>query len=160
MSKPLKEDYIIRIKSRIEQHVEEPAEEKEKEEFVELMTRGQFVQKGGSYYITYKETETTGYEGCTTTLKIAADGSRVAMLRFGKGGGAGTQLLIEKGKRNLCHYETGYGSVSLGVAADVIEQRLDENGGSLKFSYTLDSGAESFISRNLVDITVDKLPEA
>ena len=70
MSKPLKEDYIIRIKSRIEQHVEEPAEEEEKEEFVELMTRGQFVQKGGSYYITYKETETTGYEGCTTTLKI------------------------------------------------------------------------------------------
>ena len=65
-----------------------------------------------------------------------------------------------KGTRHLCHYETGYGSVSLGVAADVIEQRLDENGGSLKFSYTLDSGAESFISRNLVDITVDKLPEA
>ena len=48
MSKPLKEDYIIRIKSRIEQHVEEPAEEEEKEEFVELMTRGQFVQKGGT----------------------------------------------------------------------------------------------------------------
>ena len=111
MSKPLKEDYIIRIKSRIEQHVKEPVEQEEKEEFVELMTRGQFVQKGGSYYITYKETETTGYEGCTTTLKIAADGSRVAMLRFGKGGGAGTQLLIEKGKRNLCHYETGYGSM-------------------------------------------------
>ena len=56
------------------------------------------MQKGGSYYVTYKETETTGYEGCTTTLKIAADGSRVAMLRFGKGGGAGTQLLIEKGQ--------------------------------------------------------------
>ena len=160
MNKPLKEDYIIRIKSRIEQHVDEPAETEEKEEFVELMTRGSFTLKGGSYYLTYKETETTGYEGCTTTLKIAADGSRVAMLRFGKGGGAGTQLVIEKGRRNLCHYETGYGSVSLGVAADVIEQRLDENGGSLKFSYTLDSGAESFISRNLVDITVDKLPEA
>ena len=70
MSKPLKEDYIIRIKSRIEQHVKEPVEQEEKEEFVELMTRGQFVQKGGSYYITYKETEATGYEGCTTTLKL------------------------------------------------------------------------------------------
>ena len=41
MSKPLKEDYIIRIKSRIEQHVKEPVEQEEKEEFVELMTRGQ-----------------------------------------------------------------------------------------------------------------------
>ena len=50
--------------------------------------------------------------------------------------------------------------VSLGVAADVIEHALSEEGGKLKFSYTLDSGAENFISRNLVDITVDKLPEA
>ena len=157
VSKPLKEDYIIRIKSRIEQHVEEPAEEKEKEEFVELMTRGQFVQKGGSYYITYKETETTGYEGCTTTVKVADDARKVSMLRFGK---QTSQLVIEKGTRHLCHYETGYGAISLGVSADVIEHALDENGGKLQFSYTLDSGAESFISRNLVDITVDKLPES
>ena len=49
MSKPLKEDYIIRIKSRIEQRLDEPAAEEEKEEFVELMTRGSFVLKGGSY---------------------------------------------------------------------------------------------------------------
>ena len=68
MSKPLKEDYIIRIKSRIEQHVKEPVEQEEKEEFVELMTRGQFVQKGGSYYITYKETETTRLHLCQTLL--------------------------------------------------------------------------------------------
>lgn len=40
MSKPLKEDYIIRIKSRIEQRLDEPAAAEEKEEFVELMTRG------------------------------------------------------------------------------------------------------------------------
>ena len=88
MSKPLKEDYIIRIKSRIEQHVKEPVEQEEKEEFVELMTRGQFVQKGGSYYITYKETETTGYEGCTTTLKIAADGRPVPGRVQGRPGGS------------------------------------------------------------------------
>ena len=59
MSKPLKEDYIIRIKSRIEQHIDEPMEDEEKEEFDALLTRGQFEKKGGSYYITYKETETT-----------------------------------------------------------------------------------------------------
>ena len=145
MSKPLKEDYIIRIKSRIEQHVKEPVEQEEKEEFVELMTRGQFVQKGGSYYITYKETETTGYEGCS---------SRVAMLRFGKGGGAGTQLLIEKGKRNLCHYETGYGSMTLGVTADEIECGLTEKGGTAKFGYLLDANSAELVSRNRLEVTV------
>ena len=78
------------------------------------------------------------------------------MLRYGK---VPSQLIIEKGTRHLCHYETGYGAISLGVAADVIEHELTEEGGKLKFSYTLDSGADNFISRNLVDITVEALPE-
>lgn len=145
----MEENYLITIKGTMEQRGDTDT--------VELMTRGSLVHKDGAYYIVYKETETTGYEGCTTTVKVAEDTRKVSMLRFGK---QSSQLIIEKGTRHLCHYETGYGSISLGVAADVIEQRLDENGGSLKFSYTLDSGAESFISRNLVDITVDKLPEA
>ena len=81
---------------------------------VELMTRGSLVHKDGAYYIVYKETETTGYEGCTTTVKVAEDARKVSMLRFGK---QSSQLIIEKGTRHLCHYETGYGSVSLGVAA-------------------------------------------
>ena len=154
MSRPLKEDYIIRIKSRIEQRVEEPAEMGEKEEFVELMTRGEFTLRGSSYYITYKETETTGYEGCTTTLKIAADGSRVAMLRFGKNGGASTQLLIEKGRRNLCHYETGYGSLTLGVTADEILCDLTEKGGTVRFAYLLDADSAEMVSRNRLEVTV------
>ena len=143
MSKPLKEDYIIRIKSRIEQRLDEPAAEEEKEEFVELMTRGSLVLKGGSYYVTYRETETTGYEGCTTTLKIAADGSRVAMLRFGKGGGAGTQLLIEKGR-----------SMTLGVTADEIDCQLTEKGGTARFAYLLDADSAELVSRNRLEVTV------
>ena len=150
----MKEDYIIRIKSRIEQRMDETAAAEENEEFVELMTRGSFVLKGGRYYITYKETETTGYEGCTTTLKISADGSRVAMLRFGKGGGAGTQLLIEKGRRNLCHYETGYGSMTLGVTADEIHCQLTEKGGVVRFGYLLDANRADLVSRNRLEVTV------
>ena len=86
-SKALKENYIIRIKSRIEQDGET--------EQIELMTRGSFSMRDGSYYITYRETETTGYEGNVTTLKIAADASRVALLRFGP---QASQLIIEKGR--------------------------------------------------------------
>ena len=118
----MEENYLITIKGTMEQRGDTDT--------VELMTRGSLVHKDGAYYIVYKETETTGYEGCTTTVKVAEDARKVSMLRFGK---QSSQLIIEKGTRHLCR---------------------------LKFSYTLDSGAESFISRNLVDITVDKLPEA
>ena len=78
-----------------------PAEETDK---IELMTYGSFLKKAGSYYISYKETETIGFAGCTTTIKIAEDGSRVALLRFGK---VNTQLVIQRDYRNICYYETG-----------------------------------------------------
>ena len=59
-------------------------------------------------------------------MKVAEDASKVSMLRFGK---QTSQLVVEKGTRHLCHYETDYGAISLGVSADEIEHGLDENGG-------------------------------
>ena len=144
----MEEKYLITIKGTMEQDGQQ--------ESVELMTRGKFVQRNGAFYIVYEETEATGYAGCTTTVKLSSDARMVVMTRFGK---VPSQLVIEKGVRHICHYETGFGSVSLGVAADEIAPELSEAGGRLRFSYTLDSGAENFISRNLVAITVDPLPE-
>ena len=146
MAKPVEENYLITIKGTMEQNGENDT--------VELMTRGNFVQRGNSYYIVYAETEATGYAGCTTTVRVSQDARLVSMTRFGK---TSSQLIIEKGIRHLCHYETGYGSFSLGVAADVIEHNLLPDGGELQFSYTLDSGAETLISRNSVLITVEPL---
>ena len=131
MSKPL-ENYIIRIKSSIDQFDNEGVIREEDRDHIELMTRGSFTKKNGSYYISYKETQTIGFEGCTTTIKIAEDGSRVALLRFGR---ANSQLLIERDRRNLCHYETEVGSLTLGVTGDGIDCKLTEKGGSAAFSF-------------------------
>ncbi len=120
------------------------------QERIQLKTRGSFLRRGNSFFITYEETETTGYAGCTTTVKVAADESRVAMLRFGP---ASSQLIIEKGVRHVCHYETGVGALTLGVAADEIRCQLTDAGGQAFFSYTLDDGTQE-LSRNLVEVTV------
>ena len=141
----MNEDFLIRIDGRMEQAGETDS--------VELMTRGSFVRRGGSFFITYKESETTGYAGCTTTVKVAENAQKVTMLRFGP---AASQLVIEKGTRHLCHYETGYGSMTLGVAADEIESRLSDEGGQVKFSYPLDAAQDIVLSRNLVTITVKR----
>ena len=150
MSKPL-ENYIIRIKSSIDQFDNEGVIREEDRDHIELMTRGSFVLKGGSYYVTYRETETTGYEGCTTTLKIAADGSRVAMLRFGP---ANAQLIVERDRRNICYYETEVGGLTLGVTGDGIDCKLTEKGGSAAFSYLLDADDARIVSRNTLEMTV------
>ena len=59
MSKPL-ENYIIRIKSSIDQFDNEGVIREEDRDHIELMTRGSFTKKNGSYYISYKETQTIG----------------------------------------------------------------------------------------------------
>ena len=139
----MEENYLITIKGTMEQRGDTDT--------VELMTRGSLVHKDGAYYIVYKETETTGYEGCTTTVKVAEDARKVSMLRFGK---QSSQLIIEKGTRHLCHYETGYGSMTLGVTADEIECGLTEKGGTAKFGYLLDANSAELVSRNRLEVTV------
>ena len=154
MSKPLKEDYIIRIKSRTEQFDHMQPVRTGEDDRIEIMTYGSLVKKGDTYYITYKETQTIGFEGCTTTIKIAADGSRVAMLRFGP---ANAQLIVERDRRNICYYETEVGGLTLGVTGDGIECALSEKGGTAAFSYLLDADDPiSIINRNTLEISVQK----
>ncbi|MDL2324583.1 DUF1934 domain-containing protein [Ruminococcaceae bacterium OttesenSCG-928-A16] len=141
----MREDYLISIKGTML-----PAGETEKDT-VELVTRGGFVRRNGKFFISYAETEATGYQGNVTTVRVE-DGHKVSMLRHGS---APSQLIIERGKRHVCHYDTSHGSLSLGVAADEIDNRLTEHGGEITFSYTLDSGQEH-LSHNQVKITVQE----
>ena len=128
----------------------------EDRDHIELMTRGSFTKKNGSYYISYKETQTIGFEGCTTTIKIAEDGSRVALLRFGK---VNTQLVIQRDYRNICYYETEVGPITLGVTGDGIACDLSEPaGGTAKFSYLLDADdPTALINRTTLEIQVEKV---
>ena len=156
MSKATNEDYIIRIKSYIDQFDSEGNTKEEDRDHIELMTRGSLVKKGESFYITYKETQTIGFEGCTTTIKIAEDGSRVALLRFGK---VNTQLVIQRDYRNICYYETEVGPITLGVTGDGIACDLSEPaGGTAKFSYLLDADdPTALINRTTLEIQVEKV---
>lgn len=156
MSKATNENYIIRIKSYIDQFDSEGNTKEEDRDHIELMTRGNLVKKGDSFYITYKETQTIGFEGCTTTIKIAEDGSRVALLRFGK---VNTQLVIQRDYRNICYYETEVGPITLGVTGDGIACDLSEPaGGTAKFSYLLDADdPTALINRTTLEIQVEKV---
>ncbi len=137
----MREDFLINIEGTMEQQGDVDS--------VQLMTKGSFTFKQGKYYIRYHETQATGYEGNITTVKVE-EGGKVSMLRSGS---APSELVIEPGKRHVCHYDSGYGSLSLGVSADEVDSNLSESGGDITFSYTLDSG-NSQISYNRVKITV------
>lgn len=118
---------------------------------MELTTVGEMYDKNGSIYLKYKESQSTGYEGCTTVVKV--DGSnKVSMTRFG---GTRSVLTMEKGVRHLCHYGTEHGDFMIGVFTQSVENNLTDNGGDITFEYSLDINT-SLASENKVEINVTR----
>ncbi|MBR6407919.1 MAG: DUF1934 domain-containing protein [Clostridia bacterium] len=115
---------------------------------VELTTYGTYTKVDGKYYITYREQD-EGMVDVVTTLTWDGAG-RVTLTRAGD---VTSRLILEKGKRHTCSYEMGGMQLMMGVFSDILSSDLDESGGTLALSYTLDINS-SLISRNEIEITV------
>ncbi len=119
------------------------------EDTTELFTTGNFYLKEDSYYITYEESETTGFEGTKTTLKIAPD-NIVSLIRHGE---LRSNLVVKEGQRNVGYYYTMQGEILIGVSGSKVKINLDEHGGDLEFKYSLDINS-SHVSDNEVHINI------
>lgn len=100
---------------------------------MELITEGKYYKKGENYYITYSESEMTGMEGTTTTLKVG-DG-RVTLMRFGA---INSQMVFERGQKHVSHYDTTYGAFTVGVMANEVDIDVTEKGGVIKVGYQVE----------------------
>jgi len=100
---------------------------------LELVTEGKYYKKGNAYFITYKESEVTGMEGTTTTLKIS-DGV-VTLMRFGA---VNSQFIFEQGQKHLAYYDTSYGTFTVGVYANEVDVKMDDEGGEIRVDYKLE----------------------
>ncbi|MDL2233074.1 DUF1934 domain-containing protein [Ruminococcaceae bacterium OttesenSCG-928-L11] len=123
----MKKDVLISIKGKY-------AAENEAADVIELITTGQYYKKNGHYYISYEESEATGFQGSRTTLKVENE-DRVTMERSGE---ALAQLIVQKGVRHQCRYDIGYGDMTIGVSGGQIRSSLGDSGGKLEFTYSLD----------------------
>ena len=121
----------------------------DQKDVTQLSTKGSYCLKNNSAYISYEESEATGFAGVHTVLKVEGD-RKVTLTRRGT---VGAQLMMEQGVRHLCHYGTEYGDLQLGVFTNRIASRLDENGGSVEFAYSLDVNS-ALASENEVSIQV------
>lgn len=100
---------------------------------IELVTEGRYYRKGDTYYITYKESEVTGMEGTTTTLKIAND--VVTLMRFGK---VNTQFIFERGQKHVSYYDTVHGAFTIGVFTNDVNINVDDSGGEIRVGYEIE----------------------
>ncbi len=141
----MKKDVLIEIKGVYRQDGQEDQ--------VELLTEGSYYKRNGHYYIAYDESEATGFEGTHTVLKVEEDG-KVTLIRSG---GTRSQLIIQRGVRHQCHYDTGVGSMTIGISGDRVDSYLDDHGGRLEFAYSLDINT-LLASENRVSIHVREQP--
>jgi len=91
----MKKDVLIDIKGIYRQDGEQDQ--------VELVTTGSYYKRNGDYYIAYDESEMTGFDGTHTVLRVEGS-QRVTLSRSGS---TKSQLIIERGVRHQCHYDTG-----------------------------------------------------
>lgn len=119
------------------------------QDVVELTTTGSFYRKNETYYLTYTEAEPSSFEGQRTTLKLE-NSRRVSMIRHG---GEDSSLVVERGVRHQCCFDTGFGTMLIGVSGRNIENDVTDNGGSIHFQYSLDVNT-ALASVNDVYVTI------
>ncbi len=115
---------------------------------IEMTTVCKYSKVNSKWVLMYNEViDDKGTE--VKTLVRAAD-NEVSITRNGD---TNSQLVMRLHEHNSCHYGTEYGSIVLGVYCSDIKNSLNENGGEVSMTYTLDVNAAK-LSTNEVKIKV------
>jgi uncharacterized beta-barrel protein YwiB (DUF1934 family) len=116
----------------------------------ELLTKGFYEINNDSFLISYEDTEATGFKGSVTEISVKAD-RYASVIRSGS---SSSDLIMERGKKHHCQYQTPYGAMDIGIYTHFIKNNLLEDGGTLHLKYTLDINS-SYMSDNEIIVTVN-----
>ena len=118
---------------------------------IEVLTSGKFMMKRDHWYISYKEyDEDDPNNWYDNLIKVEKN-----MVTINRRGPMQSQLMLERGRRHQCIYETVAGDMSIGVFTKMLVNKLGENGGTLEVSYTLDFNTD-LVSENRFFIKVEE----
>ena len=115
-----------------------------------LVTEGRLIRVDDGYTVTYEESEITGLDGTTTTLRVNKDS--VTLIRQGN---VDAIMLFEAGKTHLTDYSTDNGNITLGITTRNIDISLGDTGGNIKVDYILEYD-RAYGGRNRLNINVSE----
>ncbi len=122
----MNKDVIISVKGKQISGDEEP-------NTLELITEGKYYKDEEGYYVTYNESEVTGMDGTTTTIKVS-DGI-VTLMRVGS---VNSQFVFQKGRKHISYYDTSYGVFTIGVFANKVNVSMNDCGGEISVDYHIE----------------------
>lgn len=102
---------------------------------IEVLTNGDYHrEENGDITITYPEfSEENPTTRTDTTVTL-----RGRTLTIERKGEMSSRLILEKGKRHQCLYETPMGQMFIGIFTDSIKVVASDNGADIRASYQLD----------------------
>ena len=113
----------------------------------EFCVIGGFYEKNGAYYVEYKEQAETGLSDTHTFLKILQN-----CVTMRKMGDFKTAICYEEGKVTDFSYKTPFGNIDMKIKTTKIEDKLSQNGGTLRIFYTLFSDGRDIDNEIMLDV--------
>lgn len=105
---------------------------------IEVFTAGDMTIEGDKITITYPEypeEKGSALSAQTTETTVTLENGVLSIDRQGE---MSSHLILEKGKRHECLYQTPMGQMFIGIFTDEIKTDLNERGGEITAAYQLD----------------------
>ncbi|WMJ79696.1 DUF1934 domain-containing protein [Clostridium sp. MB40-C1] len=118
------------------------------DEAIEIVTQGEFYEKENCYYAVYEESELSGMEGTTTTLRIKPN--EFSLIRMGT---TNAKMKFKHNVKNVSMYDTPYGTLELYIDTKKLNIDVNENGGKVYIDYDMSLEGEKSLKTILnIDI--------
>lgn len=102
---------------------------------IKILTMGCYKKINNKYYIIYNEYPEDSLDKLTVSI-LKIESSDYIILT--KSGSIQSKLMLEKGKRHYCQYQTEFGDFTLGIYTKTIEYNFRQNSGNIYIKYFLD----------------------
>ena len=127
---------------------------REDEDVTTFTTNGTLSYEDDVLTLCYNESEMIGAKGVKAELRIES-GSKMTLIRRG---GMESRMIVEKGRRHSCLYNTPEGDFVIGIFGEALMLELNSTGGRIYMSYTLDVNS-GLLSKNIMEIKFKEIKD-
>ena len=123
----------------------------EPEDEINFFTIGEYYQDQGTHVINYEESQVSGLEGTTTTLKVKEDS-----VILERAGNYYMSQIFRVDQKEYTIYKTPYGEFLVEIVPTIVESNWTKEGGQINLLYCISVGGrhlgQHFMSINIADV--------
>ena len=102
---------------------------------IEVVSPGQYYEKGGKTYLTYSEFLDPNDPALETRATVKLEDGKVTLSRMGS---IGTQMTFIQGQRSRVYYNTPFGMMEMGITTRRVKIQRDEHRLQICIDYALE----------------------